>query len=854
MRNFQQPLLNGLSLVSRSLFAACAVLVALSVLSGDLIGQPVEEGTPSAVKKRINTPLVTASKHIANIEDPTILIEEGQRLLKNGDKELAKECFEAAVERNELNHYENFATTLYGKAIVHELMGEFDRSQAMWREGIENDVVSAYYFLRSFSRDPKASDLRKEAQTRIQKAVEEVKAGGSPHFYTTKKGKKRTLSLLSNEEARQKLEAGESMRYTYIDELDLSQGQFEKRVRCYRCVFGSIKGYGSTFKSTVELARGVVMKDAHFGKKWTGKVNKSKPIEPSTFSGLFMGNTLIFGNLNLDSVEFKEAVANFPLVTVEGEGDLRNTKFRTNAEFRYARFTGLINAKGAEFDESVYFGHSQLGGLDFSRTVVRKNPIYFNSAKFSGPVTFQKCELKRGATFESTVFEGDVRMYLCRVYDRINFSRATFQKSLEFNHMQLTDMDFYGGVVKGNADFSDCVFSGSVRFSLDSLTRRLHLQNVDPLHQLYKLYQGDDDAEANLTEKSQYGVRHVDDLTANMLGEVSFSNTIFQKFVSFEGVQFGIAGTDHRASFYNTQFYGEAHFESTDFYAEADFRTIFGNEISFNKAHFHDTLLLDDANVPGRMSMNGVDLDSAATISFYGARIAGFGVSFRQLRDRETDKHRLFYEQCFHSGTQNEAYWDDPRLADAKWDDVQEIEITDPEQIRARVRQMCIDRTVSEFVVMKDTFSKRSMNEESDWAYWHLRHYKNYASRISAGDILGNVAFVLKWVVFEKGFGWGVHLENLLGTGLIVTLVFMLLLRIFCAEMLVDWDNETIKFKDLPLYAMFIVSFHSFLGRARDWKSKSSPSAWKWFYTAEVIIGIILVTFFIGAYTRTILR
>jgi hypothetical protein len=53
---------------------------------------------------------------------------------------------------------------------------------------------------------------------------------------------------------------------------------------------------------------------------------------------------------------------------------------------------------------------------------------------------------------------------------------------------------------------------------------------------------------------------------------------------------------------------------------------------------------------------------------------------------------------------------------------------------------------------------------------------------------------------------------------------------------------------------MFIVSFHIFLGRARDWKSKVSPRAYKFLYTAEMIIGIIIITFFIGAYTRLVLR
>jgi len=56
------------------------------------------------------------------------------------------------------------------------------------------------------------------------------------------------------------------------------------------------------------------------------------------------------------------------------------------------------------------------------------------------------------------------------------------------------------------------------------------------------------------------------------------------------------------------------------------------------------------------------------------------------------------------------------------------------------------------------------------------------------------------------------------------------------------------------VHALAVVSIHSFLGKARDWRSKSSNRAWKFLYTAEMIIGIIVITFFIGAYARMVLR
>ena len=193
-------------------------------------------------------------------------------------------------------------------------------------------------------------------------------------------------------------------------------------------------------------------------------------------------------------------------------------------------------------------------------------------------------------------------------------SRARVLGTLNITQVEGTDLDALGIEVLGDTAVTDSVFTGNVRFALDSLKRRQHLDDPAPLHTLYKRYQGDVDADEDLTSGSQYGVTHVDDLTATLHGGVSFANSIFQKFVSFEGVRFG--HDDHGAtSFYNTQFYGEAHFERTVFYGPADFRTISGNELAFNDATFHDTWMLEDANVPGRLTASGAELASVPELT-----------------------------------------------------------------------------------------------------------------------------------------------------------------------------------------------------------------------------------------------
>ncbi|MEO2170048.1 MAG: hypothetical protein ABGY42_18415, partial [bacterium] len=123
---------------------------------------------------------------------------------------------------------------------------------------------------------------------------------------------------------------------------------------------------------------------------------------------MYLGSSTILGELNLDSVKITGRTANLPLMVVEGGVNLRNADFECNAEMRFSWFGGKVIAKGAQFHDSNYFGHTHFGSLDFSRVVVHKHPLYFNSAEFAGPVLFEKSELHRGATFEDAQFHDTV--------------------------------------------------------------------------------------------------------------------------------------------------------------------------------------------------------------------------------------------------------------------------------------------------------------------------------------------------------------------------------------------------------------------------------------------------------------
>lgn len=780
-------------------------------------------------------------------DDPITLRALAHRALDD-DRQRAKFLFRRALEAEEINLYERLGGSEYARALTDEFLGDLPSARRRWRKALRRDALTTYYFLSSYSRDPERSTLLGEARDHVRSLVDEAKRGGDAAIYTTHRGAPRTLRVMTSEQALAALKEDGFLRYVYVDELDLSGQTFESAVGCQRCVVGSLKGFDSEFEGGFSF-RGIVLGDLHLGKSWTGEVNRSRAIPAARFRKLLLDKVAVFGDLRMDSVEVFGSTGSFPFVVVDGEADFRNATFAENADFRFSFFRGAFALQGSEFKGPAYFGHLHAGGMDLTRVVSRNNPLLFDSTTFSGPVVAARCTLEHGATFENALFGDRVEAHHCRMGGRLNLSRARFVGDARLAHLELDDVDFFGAHAAGDLALSDSVVGGNARFALDGLNRRLHLDDVHPLHRLYKQYQGDVDSDEELTTRSQYGVTHVDDLTARFAANTSFANTIFEKFVGFEGVQFGTNGDGHLASFYNAQMYGEAHFERARFHAVADFRTISGNELSFNDAEIEKTWMLDDANVPGRLSLSNMIFARNSTLSFYGARLAFFGVSREQLIDGD-DSTRLFYERC---AAADEPPIDDPRLLRARWDAESQKMRTDAEEVRRLAHELCLTHSIGEFVVLRDSFTKRGMTEPADWAYWNLRHYTNQRHREQARG-LEHLGAWLEWVVFEKAFGWGVHLGNLFWSSLVVILLYMLLIRLFCGSMVVEWDDEMTPVKGLPTYVLFVISLHSFLGRARDWKSRTSNKVWKLLYTTEMILGIIIITFFIGAYARIILR
>lgn len=838
--------------------AAVNVLVFVAVLLGIRFavgpGARGEDAAPpaetppteptTAVDER--PPMVLTEDQIEEVEDPAILYRAGEWHLAKGDADLARKCFEAGLQHEELNHYINFVIRDAYRALLHERMGETELAAAAWNDGVHNDLHYSYIFCRLLSRDPGKETLLESMREELARRIEAVKGGEEVHWYTTKKGASRKLSVLTQEELIREAAASEKstkkFRYVYIPELDLAALPGEWDLVINRSVIGSLRGYDAERTGSLGIT-GFVVDECHLGKKWKGRVNLSSSIPPAQLGEVFLMELVVLADAHMEGVKFQGRNASFVFSVFEGEADFSAISVGRTADFRYSSFHHGVNFRRSVFEGPAHFGHSAYGGpADFSATVCSTRRAWFNSTEFEGPALFEKVDWRQGGTFEDAHFAEELVLSRARFGARVNLSRARFDGGLAARELVSHGMDFFGARIGGSSDFTDSVFDGHVRFSPDEVTYREFAGRLDELHKLYKIYQGDEDATEDLTTKSAYGVESIDDLTAVIPGDVSFANVMFAEFCQFQRVVFGAPGQPGTVDFYNAQFRGETHFERAVFHSDADFTTIFANELGLNDAIFHGRVMLDDANVPGRVTMGGARFLGAADLSLYGAQISRFHISKDQLREEKKGHHRLFYERCAQGRVADVEQ--DPRIDRA-------LASTPPGQEPPDVVDLCYERLCEDFNVLGNAFAERGMPPDEDWAYWYGKHHETMHA-LWHGGIAERAQGFGRWFLFELMFGWGVKLQNLGLAALFVVLIYTFLYKWFTPEAQIEFNGFDTKFRHLTYVQTFYLSLLSLLSMDIGW-GIGPNKGFRWLNLTEVALGIIILTFFVGAYTRLVL-
>ncbi len=784
-------------------------------------GMPVEDAAPTGSAEAI--------------EDPRRLHGMAQEALERGDIGWAKRLFELRLERMEITKYLKIRDDLRD-GLVLEQLGDHDAAAALYRGAFTSDVLRVVQVLRILSRHPDRNALVAEAYDYVRAQAELAKAGEPNLIYTTSKGSPRGLVAMTTEEALEAIRTKGRVSYCYIEDFDLTAIPSDQipDVNLNRCVVGRIMVPDKDLNAF--SFKGFALGEVVLGKHADAK---GRTVLESEVFDLVMRDAVFMGPAEFAGIKVKGRRAYFALSVFEDVADFKGADIAAVADFRFSSFGKGANFRRMRLHEPVYFGGGRYREDTVFTQVFSERDVYFNSMVFEASVSFDGCEWQRGATFENSYFGGPANFGTTKIVRAFNLSRARFHGPVSIKDVRVGSLDAMGTRFMDQAVFMDATIEGRARFSLDEVTRHATQEHIDNLLPLYRHYQGDEDNDQPLTTKSSYGVTSLDDLTARIEGDISFANTVFGGYTVYEGVVFGAEGEGHVANFFNAQFLGETHFERTLWNAKADFTTIFGNEVAFNQAHFMRSLVLDDAAVSGRVSLTDATFDDAADLSMYGAEIQSLQIAPGQVMG-VGEPHRLFYERC--------------ALGFIDRDDVRMSRISGVDDMNERaLRQTCYDYAIDELVLLKDSYGERAMTTAEDDAYWWSRHHDAMA-QLRYGGFFGKLnALFIKLFLFELCFGWGVALGNLGIAGTLITIIYAVIYRVWCPDSVLAYDGAEFKVRDVSFLGLCTVSLQSLIAINTGWDIGDDDHRFRVLNTSETLIGFIVLTFFVGAYTRMIL-
>lgn len=128
---------------------------------------------------------------------------------------------------------------------------------------------------------------------------------------------------------------------------------------------------------------------------------------------------------------------------------------------------------------------------------------------------------------------------------------------------------------------------------------------------------------------------------------------------------------------------------------------------------------------------------------------------------------------------------------------------------------------------LKNWFSNTGKLKEEDMAFYYMMHHSEKN--------------LLKRFLFGVLFGWGVRLTNIIFTIIVLNFIFSVLYKLISPN--ISW------------FESITMSFQSFINAIYGaWPEDTPTSLINWLKTGESFIGIFVITIFVGAYLRKMLR
>ncbi len=619
-------------------------------------------------------------------------------------------------------------------------------------------------------------------------------------------GKKDALTNISTEEARQKIMQGEKLENVSLAFLDLSNTEIPGDLTIEASQIAGIDLRGTTVKGNVSFAQSLFLGVVSIGTKDVFDKSSS-----ATFEGRVIFNDTFFH----EEAHFGKAV------------------FHQAVAFRKAHFEKMANFHSCEFKQQAYFWAIKFLGVVIFNHCSFEAEAHMSRIHFSQMVKFEGCSFHDEANFEDEQFEGYASFLGVKFHQMALFNRSTFAKS-RFEEAEFADQaQFVKTIFQGEADFGKAIFKEKANFddsyfeSKASFKKTSFNEEVSFVYArffglasfLQALFEKDisflnsqfhDEALFNFDRNTLRSLEEEETMAATFKAKVDFTNVRFHRRAVFEKIIF------HEEAVFASSYFGEqAAFYGADFSQDAEFSDIFCNqELDFNEAKIGGRVVLDRANINRRFNLIGTEFQK---ISFFGASIDTLMVEKYQLEERMDHEEKKEYSKA--------------------------------EQ---------------EYIILKESFARRGMEDEEDWAYRQKKIMQRKASSLLAKArlkgkkspevpnsfraILILIKNILTNLVIEKGSGYGT--QPLRITFLAVFVIFVFASVYACQSSQIIRPDGDIFTSEQAVYFSFITFTTMGFGDIQPLAS----GYMKYIVASEAFLGIFIMTLFVGTYTRKIIR
>ncbi len=495
--------------------------------------------------------------------------------------------------------------------------------------------------------------------------------------------------------------------------------------------------------------------------------------------------------------------------------------FQCKVVFGGTKFQSLAAFQNAVFHKSAFFTNSSFAEQVYFWKACFQDTVSFQNCSFGIEGHFDECEFFRNASFENAKFlqkEGSFNSI--HAYENIQFIGATFEGYLAFRKAIIDgECDFKGIRCLQEADFSDARFLKKTSFRNAVFEKKVvffhtvfeglasflgtKFQDATFLNSQFHdemLMNYDRNTRASMNEAGA---------AADFQGCTDFTNVRFHKRAVFEEVTF------HQSTTFANAYFGEqADFIDTRFQGPVSFNSVYCNqELSAVHASFSE-VTFDYANINRRLDLSEAQINS---ISFYKAALDLIVIESYQVKRRLLNEH--------------------------------------PNHLQ-------YNRVKEEYLILKESFQKRGLSEEEDWAYWKFRQMKRKASSQRAfarlagknkeGTYLG-AFFKLFWNLFERisidrGSGYGTKPLHITLVAFSVILLFAYIYSTFAEEFLIQQKS------DFGFAQAVYYSFATFTTMGVGDIQPLLNSFMTYIVSIEAFLGLFIMTLFVGTYTRKIIR